>query len=159
MTSDFLLHPFKDGKLQPSTFESYGISFADMVGHNRLRISKDENLSRLLDSFHRDKPKGRWGVPNWNLSLVLHQLTKALLNQCRRPLLSTCLSRQVFCWPWVQAIDVVKVMPGCIKISGIRNIGVGSLSFAHFPVLELVGSRGSFLCRPGSHTSLGPIFG
>ena len=27
----------------------------------------------LLDSFHRDKPKGRRGVPSWNLSLVLYQ--------------------------------------------------------------------------------------
>ena len=33
-------------------------------------------MTRLLDSFHRDKPKGRRGFPAWNLSLVLHQLTK-----------------------------------------------------------------------------------
>ena len=31
----------------------------------------------FLDSFHRDRPKGRRGIPSWNLSLVLHQLTKA----------------------------------------------------------------------------------
>ena len=31
----------------------------------------------LLDSFHRGRPKGRMGIPSWNLSLVLHQLTKA----------------------------------------------------------------------------------
>ena len=40
-------------------------------------MGKDENLTRLLDSFHRDRPRGRRGVPTWNLSLVLHQLTKA----------------------------------------------------------------------------------
>ena len=39
-------------------------------------ISKDENLTRSLDSFHRDRPKGRRGIPSWNLSLVLHQLIK-----------------------------------------------------------------------------------
>ena len=50
---------------------------ANKVGNNKINISKDENLTRLLDSFHRDKPKGRRGVPSWNLSLVLHQLTKA----------------------------------------------------------------------------------
>ena len=33
--------------------------------------------SVLLDSFHRDRPTGRQGIPSWNLSLVLHQLTKA----------------------------------------------------------------------------------
>ena len=32
---------------------------------------------KILDSFHRDRPKGRRGIPSWNLSLVLHQLTKA----------------------------------------------------------------------------------
>ena len=49
------------------------------------------------------------------------------MSLCRRPLLSTCFSRQSFCWPWAQAIDVVKFRPGCIKISGINKIGVGSL--------------------------------
>ena len=48
-----------------------------MVGNYKLNISKDENLTCLLDSFHRDKPKGRRDVPSWNLSLVLDQLTKA----------------------------------------------------------------------------------
>ena len=41
-----------------------------------MNVSKDENLTRLLDSFHRDRPKGRRGISSWNLSLVLHQLTK-----------------------------------------------------------------------------------
>ena len=75
--ADFLLYLFKERKLQPSTIEGYRTAIADMVGNDRLNISKNENLTRLLDSFHRDKPKGRRGVPSWNLSLVLHQLTKA----------------------------------------------------------------------------------
>ena len=75
--ADFLLHLFKERNLQPSTIEGYRTAIADMVGNVELNISKDENLTRLLDSFHRDKPKGRRGVPSWNLSLVLHQLTKA----------------------------------------------------------------------------------
>ena len=74
---DFLLHLFKERNLQPTTIEGYRTAIADMVGNDRLNTSKDENLTRLLDSFHRDKPKGRQGVPTWNLSLVLHQLTKA----------------------------------------------------------------------------------
>ena len=75
--ADFLLHLFKERNLQPSTIEGYRTAIVDMVGNDNLNISKDENLTRLLDSFHRDKPKGRQGVPSWNLSLVLHQLTKA----------------------------------------------------------------------------------
>ena len=73
--ADFLLSLFQEKHLQPSTIEGYRTAIADKVGNSRINLSKDENLSRLLDSFHRDKPKGRRGVPTWNLSLVLHQLT------------------------------------------------------------------------------------
>ena len=47
------------------------------LGSTTVNISKDDNLTRLLESFHRDRPKGRRGIPSWNLSLVLHQPTKA----------------------------------------------------------------------------------
>ena len=47
------------------------------MGNSTINVSKDENLTHLLDSFHRDRPKGRRAIPSWNLSLVLHQLTKA----------------------------------------------------------------------------------
>ena len=57
--ADFLLHLFRDRKLQPSTIEGYRTAIADMMGNEKVHISKDENLTRLLDSFHRDKPKGR----------------------------------------------------------------------------------------------------
>ena len=73
--ADFLLHLFQDRKLQRGTIDGYRSAFADKLGNSTINVSKDENLSRLLDSFHRDKPKGRRGIPSWNLSLVLHQLT------------------------------------------------------------------------------------
>ena len=57
--TEFLLYLFKDRNLQPSTIEGYRTAIADMVGNSEFNISKDENLTRLLDSFHRDKPKGR----------------------------------------------------------------------------------------------------
>ena len=75
--ADFLMYLFEDRKLQPSTIDGYRSAIADKLGNPSLNISKDENLTRLLDSFHRDRPKGRRGIPSWNLSLVLHQLTKA----------------------------------------------------------------------------------
>ena len=75
--ADFLLHLFQDRKLQPSTIDGYRSAIADKLGNSTINVSKDENLTRLLDSFHRDRPKGRRGIPSWNLSLVLHQLTKA----------------------------------------------------------------------------------
>ena len=67
-----------------------------MVGNDKLNISKDENLTRLLDSFHRDKPKGRWGVPTCNLSLVLHQLTKAPFEFMRKASLKHLTFKTVF---------------------------------------------------------------
>ena len=57
--ADFLLYLFKERHLQPSTIEGYRTAIADMIGNNTVQFGKDENLTRLLDSFHRDKPKGR----------------------------------------------------------------------------------------------------
>ena len=56
--ADFLMYLFGDRKLQPSTIDGYRSAIADKLGNSTLNISKDENLTRLLDSFHRDRPKG-----------------------------------------------------------------------------------------------------
>ena len=93
---DFLLHLVKERNLQPTTIEGYRTAIADMVGNDRLNISKDENLTRLLDSLQRDKPKGRRGVPTWNLSLVLHQLTKAPFEPMRKASLKHLTFKTVF---------------------------------------------------------------
>ena len=56
--ADFLMYLFQDRKLQPSTIDGYRSAIADKFGNSPINISKDENLARLLDSFHRDRPKG-----------------------------------------------------------------------------------------------------
>ena len=71
--ADFLLYLFQDRKLQPGTINGYRSAIADKLGNTPVNVSKDENLTRLLDSFHRDRPQGRRGIPSWNLSLILHQ--------------------------------------------------------------------------------------
>ena len=73
--ADFLLHLFQDRKLQPGTFDGYRSAIADNLDNSAINVSKDDNLTRLLDSFHRDRPKDRRGIPLGKL--VLHQLTKA----------------------------------------------------------------------------------
>ena len=75
--ADFLLYLFQVRKLQPSTIDGYRSTIPDKLGNAPVNVSKDENLTRLVDSFHRDRPKGRRGIPSWNLSLVLHQLTNS----------------------------------------------------------------------------------
>ena len=97
--ADFLLHLFQDRKLQPGTIDGYRSAIADKLGNSTINVSKDENLKRLLDSFHRDRPKGRTGIPSCNLSLVLHQLTKAPFEPLREALLKHLTLKTVFCWP------------------------------------------------------------
>ena len=94
--ADFLLYLFKERHLQPSTIEGYRTAIADMIGNDKIHFGKDENLSRLLDSFHRVKPKGRRGVPSWNLSLVLHQLTKTPFEPMRKVSLKHLTFKTVF---------------------------------------------------------------
>ena len=94
--ADFLMYLFEDSKLQPSTIDGYRSTIADKLGNSTLNISKDENLTRLLDSFHRDRPKGRRGIPSWNLSLVLHQLTKAPFEPIKEASLKHLTFKTVF---------------------------------------------------------------
>ena len=59
-----LLYLFKDRKLQPSTIDCYCMSvIAGKLGNSPINVSKDKNLTRLLDSFRRDKLKGQRGIP------------------------------------------------------------------------------------------------
>ena len=68
--ADFLMYLFQDRKLQPSTIDGYRSAIADKLGNSPINISKDENLTRLLYSFHRDRPKGQRGIPSWNPGLT-----------------------------------------------------------------------------------------
>ena len=94
--ADFLLHLFQDKKLQPGTIDGYRSAIADKLGNSAINVSKDENLTRLLDSFHRDRPKGRRGIPSWNLFLVLHQLTKAPFEPLKEASLKHLTFKTVF---------------------------------------------------------------
>ena len=75
--ADFIICLFQDRKLKSSTIDGYRSAIADKLGNSPINVSKDENLTRILNILHRDRPKGWRGIPSWNLSLVLHQLTKA----------------------------------------------------------------------------------
>ena len=94
--ADFLMYLFEVKKLQPSTIDGYRSAIADKLSDTTVNISKDGNLTRLLDSFHRDRPKGWRGVPSWNLSLVLHQLTKAPFEPLREASLKHVTFKTVF---------------------------------------------------------------
>ena len=92
--ADFLL--FQDRKLQPSTIDGYRSAIANKLDNSSINVSKDENLTHFLDSFHRDRPKGRRGIPSWNLSLVLHHLTKAPFEPLKEASLKHLTFKTVF---------------------------------------------------------------
>ena len=94
--AEFLLFLFKEKNLQPSTIDGYRTAIADKIGCDKVNFGKDENLTRLLDSFHRDKPKGLRGVPSWNLSLVLHQLTQSPFEPLQKASLKHLTFKMVF---------------------------------------------------------------
>ena len=74
---DFLMYLLQDWKLQPSSIDGYRPAIADKLGNSTIHVNKDEKLTCLLDSYLRNRSKRLRGIPSWNLSLVLHQLTKA----------------------------------------------------------------------------------
>ena len=134
----FLLYLFKERHLQPSTIEGYRTAIADMIGNDTVHFGKDENLTRLLESFHRDKPKGRRGVPSWNISLVLHQLTKAPFEPMRKASLKHLTFKTVFLLALGSGKrrNEIHAQSGCTETSGTRKTGVRS-PFIHLPVSYL----------------------
>ena len=96
--ADFLLHLFQDRKLHPSTIGGYRSAIADKLGNSTINVSKDESVFHLLDSFY-NRPTGRRGIPSWNLSLVLHQLTKAPFKPLKEASLKHLTFKTFFCWP------------------------------------------------------------
>ena len=136
--ADFLMYLFQDRKLQPSTIDGYRSAIADKLGNSSVNISKDENLMHLLDSFHRDRPKGRKGIPSWNLSLVLHQLTKAPFGPIKEASLKHLTFKTVFL---LAQSDWSKGVP----------VPITQLSFQESAV-----QRGSRQCGPSGYTSPGP---
>ena len=85
--------------MQPGTIDGYRSAIADKLGNSPINVSKDENLTRLLDSFHRDRPKGQRGIPSGNLSLVLHRLTKAPFEPLKEASLKHLTFKTVFLLP------------------------------------------------------------
>ena len=49
--ADFFLHLFQEKNLQPSTIDGYRSAIADKLGNTSINVGKDNNLTRLLDSF------------------------------------------------------------------------------------------------------------
>ena len=75
--SDFFMYLYQDLNRRPSTFDGYGTAIVDTLGPTAQHVAHKADLHRLLSSFHRDRPKSSRNLPQWNLSVVLNELTKA----------------------------------------------------------------------------------
>jgi hypothetical protein len=76
--SRFFVHLFKDRRLLPGTIQGYRSAIANhLYGKVQWDISRDPSLSRLIESFFRDRPAVDRCLPGWDLRVVLQALTKA----------------------------------------------------------------------------------
>ena len=74
--SDFFMYLYQDLNRRPSTIDGYRTAIVDTLGPSGQHIAHNEDLHRLLSSFHRDRPKSSRNLPKWNRSVVLNELTK-----------------------------------------------------------------------------------
>ena len=81
--------------MQPSTIDGYRSAIADRLGNSSINISKNENLTRLLDSFHTD-PKAGGESPSWNLSLVFAPADKVYFEPIKEASLKYLTFKTVF---------------------------------------------------------------
>ena len=73
--ANFFVFLFQDKKLQPLTIQGYRTALQDHYGVITPDIRSSSILSRLLQSFHRDRPKALRTLPPWDLRVVLQALT------------------------------------------------------------------------------------
>ena len=157
LVADLLMYLFQDRKLQPSTIDGYRSDIADRLGNSPINISKDENLTRLLDSFHWDRPKGRKGIPSWNLSLAFAPADKGHFEPIKRPPWSIWPSRQFSSWPWGRAWVDVRYMFGKTEILDTSPTGQGvPVPVTQLSLQESAGQIGSRQCGPRGRTALAP---
>ena len=70
------MYLYQDLNRRPLTIDCYRTAIVDTLGPAGLHISQSSDLNRLLSSFHRDRPKSSKNRLEWNLSIVLDELTK-----------------------------------------------------------------------------------
>ena len=120
--SDFFMYLYQDLNRRPSTIEGYRTAIVDTLGPSGQHIAHNEDLHRLLSSFHRNRPKNSRNLPKWNLSVVLNELTKAPFE----PMKDTDLKHRTLKTAFLLALAAAKSMPGLqtkflIKATGKRS--------------------------------------
>ena len=87
---------YQDLNRCPSTIDGYRTTIVDTLGPSGQHIAHNEDLHRLLSSFHRDRPKSPRNLPKWNFSVVLNELTKAPFEPMKHTDLKHCTFKTAF---------------------------------------------------------------
>ena len=147
----------RTGNYSLAPLYGYSSAIADKLGNSPFNISKDKNLARLLDSFHRDRPKGRRGIPSWNLSLVLHQLNKAPFEPIKEASLKHLTFKTVFLLALGSGKHRSEIHAWQTKILDTNPIGQRCPRI-HYPAFypRISWPRGSRQCGPSGYNSPGP---
>ena len=102
-------------------------------------------------------PKARKESPPGASPWFLHQLTRFILNQLKRPPWSIWPSRQFSSWPWGRASIEVRYMLGKTEILDTNPTGQGvPAPVTQLSLQESAGQRGSRQCGPRGITALAP---
>ena len=75
--SDFFYYLFETRKLQAVTIQSYRTVLASYIPDSVAPIKDSPEISKLLQSFFRDRPRSARSVAPWDLRIVLDSLTQA----------------------------------------------------------------------------------
>ena len=67
--SDFFMYLYQDLNRHPSSIDGYRTAIIDTLGPTEISAMMQ---TRILSSFHRDRPKSSRNLPKWNLSVVLN---------------------------------------------------------------------------------------
>ena len=143
--SDFFMYLYQDLNRRPSTIDGYRTAIVDTLGPTGQHIAHNEDLHRLLSSFHRDRPKSSRNLPKCNLSVVLNELTKAPFE----PMKDTDLQHLTLKTAFLLALASGK---RCSKID-VSNLGQWK-KVALFPSSDFIAKNQ--LAREGSQ-SVSPV--
>ena len=152
------MYLMRTGNYSPAGYSS---AIADKLGNSPFNISKDKNLARLLDSFHRDRPKGRRGILSWNLSLVLHQLNKAPFEPIKEASLKHLTFKMVFLLALGSGKRRSEIHAWQNKNIRHQSDFVNGVPVSIYPAFypKIRWPRGSRQCGPSGYNSPGPISG
>ena len=109
-------------KLSPSTIKSYRAALSDTF--TLLDLGKDSNISRLIRSFDRHRPRLRSLASKWNLSRVLHYIASAPFEPMYLAYIKLVFYKTAFLLAFASAkrvseLHALSVSSSCCRVSEI----------------------------------------